>query len=183
MEEIKNALVELDFEGTIIVCPMAANHRMVPVKTVCQIIDVDFKTQDNWLKKHRIFSQLYSLDYTTGADGKQYEMRCMPLFDLYAWLNSISDNKRRDGSTEKQYAFMAWLRNEMLSMYKLIEVFQEENQYELSLIEEKSNLLDELDTITKETNRVRSQIKKINNSLEDVRSKRFTGQTALPFPN
>ncbi len=179
---VNNNLIELDFEGINIACPLQEGHRMVPVKTVCQIIDVDFVKQNNWLKKHEYFAQLYNLGYTTGADGKQYEMRCLPMFDLLSWLSSITDNQRKEGSKEKQFAFMAWLRNEMLSMYKLIEVFQEENKYELDLIEEKYRLVDELDGFSKEVSRIKNHLKKIDSSLEEVRSKRFTGQTALPFP-
>jgi len=177
------AIVDLDYHGTSISCPITDGHRMVPVKTVCQIIGVDFPTQDNWLKKHKIFSQLYSLDYTTGADGKQYEMRCLPMFDLFAWLTSISQNKRREGSVDKQYAFMAWLRQEMLSMYKLIEVFQEENKYELDLIMKKSDTVDEIAEKNDELKKLKSDLKKIDLSLAEVREKRFTGQTALPFPS
>lgn len=179
----KTPLVNLDYHGTSISCPIAAGHRMVPVKTVCQLIDVDYSTQDNWLKKHKIFGQLYSLDYTTGADGKQYEMRFLPMFDLFAWLTSISQNKRRAGSIDKQYAFMAWLRQEMLSMYKLIEVFQEENKYELDLITKKSEMVDAIMARSDELKILKSGLKKIDASLSEVREKRFTGQTALSFPS
>lgn len=176
------SLVDLDYRGISISCPIAEGHRMVPVKTVCQIIDVDFPTQDSWLKKHKMFSQLYSLDYTTGADGKQYEMRCLPMFDLFAWLTSISQNKRRSGSIDKQFAFMAWLRQEMLTMYKLIELFEEENKYELDLITQKSETVDQIMAKNDELKNLKSSLKKIDASLAEVREKRFTGQTALSFP-
>lgn len=176
-------LIQLDYQGTEIPCPIEEGHRMVPVKTVCQIIDVDFKRQDSWLKKHKFFTQLYNLGYTTGADGKQYEMRCLPMIDLLSWLASISENNRKEGSVDKQYAFMAWLRHEMLSMYKLIEVFHEENKYELELITKKADTVDQIASKNEELKELKSSLKKIDLSLEEVREKRFTGQTALPFPN
>jgi len=183
MSDSQHPLIQLDYQGTEIPCPIEEGHRMVPVKTVCQIIDVDFQNQDNWLKKHKIFNQLYTLEYTTGADGKRYEMRCLPMFDLFAWLTSISENKRRAGSVDKQYAFMAWLRNEMLSMYKLIEVFHEENKFELELITKKADTVDLIASKNDELKELKSSLRKIDASLEEVREKRFTGQTALPFPN
>lgn len=59
---------------------------MVPVRSICELIEVRFSAQDNWLKSHEYFSQLYQLASTTGADGKQYNMRCLPIFDVLSWL-------------------------------------------------------------------------------------------------
>jgi hypothetical protein len=180
MEELN--LMQLDFEGTIISCPLEEGHRMVPVKTICEIIDVQFKNQDTWLKEHQYYSQLYRLAYTVGGDSKQREMNCLPVFDILSWLSSISENNRKDGSTAKQYAFMAWLRNEMMAMYKLIEVFQEENNYELSLINQKSALVEKQQEAARELSEIKKQLKQVDDSIEQVRSLRYTGQTALPFP-
>lgn len=77
---------------------------MLPVKTLCGILDVDYQTQDNWLKQHPFFGQLYRLAYTTGADGKQYEMSCLSIFDVQGWVCSISLNNRKPGSVERQTA-------------------------------------------------------------------------------
>lgn len=175
-------LIQLDYQGTEIPCPIEEGHRMVPVKTVCQVIDVDFQKQDSWLKKSEYFGQLYTLGYTVGADGKKREMNCLPMFDLLSWLSSISQNQRRDGSVVKQFAFMAWLRSKMLSMYKLIEVFHEENKYELELITKKADTVDQIASKNEELKQLKSSLKSIDLSLDEVREKRFTGQTALPFP-
>ena len=175
-------LMSLEFQGTEISCPLENGHRMVPVKTICKIIDVDYPTQDSWLKSHQYYSQLYRLAYTVGGDSKQREMNCLPVFDILSWLSSISENNRKEGSAAKQYAFMAWLREEMLSMYKLIEVFQEENNYELSLINQKSALVEKQQEAARELSEIKKQLKQVDDSIEQVRALRYTGQTALPFP-
>lgn len=94
-----------NFQGTELSCPISDGHRMVPVKTVCSIIDVQFKTQDSWLKEHPFFSQLYRLDGVVAGDKRTRQMNCLSVFDLYAWLSSIRSDKRREGSLDKQYAF------------------------------------------------------------------------------
>lgn len=174
---------QLNFNELIIPCPIEEGHRMIPVKTVCTVIDVNFKDQDSWLKKHPYYSQLYRLNGVVAADNKERPMNCLPIFDVLSWLSSISDNKRREGSLEKQYAFMTWLRAQMMEMYKLIEVFQEENKYELELITAKSDLLEQMEEATQNVNDIKKKIKQIDTSIEEVRAKRFTGQTALPFPS
>lgn len=180
MEDLN--LITLDYQGTEISCPIEDGHRMVPIKTVCEIIDVQFKSQDSWLKEHPFYSQLYRLSGVVAADFKVRDMNCLPVFDVLSWLASVQNKHRRQESVEKQYAFMAWLRSEMLSMYKLIEVFQSENEYELSLITRKSELIDQQSELSTQMSDIKKQMKKIDSTLQDVREKRFTGQTALPFP-
>ena len=155
---------------------------MIPVKTVCTIIDVDFKRQDTWLKEHPFLSQLYSLSPTTGADGKRYEMRCLSVFDLAFWVGSISLAGRKPGSIERQYRFMAWLREQMLGFYKSIDVWVQENKYEQQLIELKEKTEDELLKAKQTVKELNSRLKEIDVTIEDIRLHRFTGQTALPFP-
>lgn len=71
---------------------------MIPIRTVCQIIDVDFANQDGWLKKHPIYAQLYTPRTTVGADNKERPMNCLSFFDTFGWLNSITQKGRKPGT-------------------------------------------------------------------------------------
>lgn len=175
--------ITLTFQDTNLTCPIENGHRMIPVKTVCQIIDVDYQTQDGWLKKHEFFSQLYRQSYIVAADGKERMMNCLSIFDIGYWLGSISSNNRRPGSVEKQNLFLAWLREKTMELYKSIEAFIKENEYELELIKQKGDLLDQIYEAKSKVKELNDTVKKIDQSLNDVREKRFTGQTALPFPD
>jgi hypothetical protein len=174
--------LELQFEDIKITCPLEEGHRMVPVKTVCQIIGVDYNRQDSWLKSHQFYAQLYKLTYTVGADGKRREMNCLSIFDIDGWISSIGSQNRSKGSIDKQYLFLAWLREQKLNMYKSIDLFMQENKYELELIEAKEDLLNKLEETNEALKSYKKGLKQINESIEEVRAKRFTGQTALPFP-
>jgi hypothetical protein len=174
--------LELSYGDITLTCPLENGHRMVPVRRVCEIIDVDFKSQDNWLKSHQIYSQLYRLIPTTGADKKTYEMSCLSFFDLFGWLNSIGEKNRKPDSSEKQLMFMAWLRERHMEVYKAIDVFMQENKYELELIEEKERMLNELEAANDTVKEVKKRLQSVNRTIDDIREKRFTGQTALPFP-
>ena len=156
---------------------------MVPVKTVCQIIDVKFSTQDSWLKEHPYFSQLYLLEGVVAADGKLRKMNCLPMFDLLSWLASISENNRKDGSADKQYAFMSWLRSQMMEMYKSIAIARAENSYEHDLVSKREEVEQKLLEAKGNVKDLQNTLKKIDDTLDDIRINRFTGQTALPFPD
>jgi len=172
----------LNYEGQEVQLISENGSFLIPVKRICELIDVDYQTQNNWLKKHKIFSQLYSLDYTTGADGKQYKMSCIGLLDCLLWLSSISNNRRREGSYEKQMAVLMWLRSQFMELHKSIEVMKRENDYELALQNKKVDLEVELAQNSNRMKEIKKEINNIDKTIEDVRSKRFTGQTALQFP-
>lgn len=174
--------VELTFEDVKLTCPIESGHRMIPVKTVCTIIDVDFKTQDNWIKEHPFLSQLYRTAPTTGADGKQYEMRCLSIFDLAFWVGSVRLVNRKPGSIERQYRFMTWLREKMMDFYKSVDVWIQENKYEQQLIELKEQTEEQLLMAKQTVKELSGKLKEIEVTIEDIRLHRFTGQTALPFP-
>lgn len=184
MENQINAIqpVELTFEDVKLSCPIEQGHRMIPVKAVCTIIDVDFKTQDSWIKEHPFLSQLYRLWPTVGADNKAREMNCLSILDLAFWIGSISLSSRKPGSIERQYRFMAWLREQMLGFYKSIDVWVQENKYEQQLIELKEQTEEELLRAKQTVKELNSRLKEIDVTIEDIRLNRFTGQTALPFP-
>lgn len=172
----------LSYNDLSIPCPIEEGHRMIPVKTICTIINVNFKDQDSWLKKHPYYSQLYRMSGIVAADNKVRSMNCLPIFDVLSWLSSITDRNRTKESAEKQYAFMTWLRKQMLDMYKLIELIQQENKYELELIEKKSQILEQMEETNMSLAELKKSLKQVNHTIEDIRSKRFTAQTALPFP-
>lgn len=186
MEKIADASVqilpvELEFNGTKLTCPIENGHRMLPVKTLCSILDVDYPTQDGWLKEHPFFGQLYRPAYTVGADGKQREMNCLSIFDVPGWVCSISLNNRKSGSVERQTAFLIWLRERMLEMYKSIEAFKEENKYELQLAQLKTDTEAQLAEAQQTVKQLKKKITEIETTIEDIRLNRYTGQTALPL--
>ncbi len=77
---------------------------------------------------------------------------------------------------------MAWLREQMLGFYKSIDVWVQENKYEQQLIELKEQTEEELLRAKQTVKELNSRLKEIDVTIEDIRLNRFTGQTALPFP-
>lgn len=65
------------------------NNIFVPVKPICQAIGVQFEAQYHRMSRHYILSSVMSTMDTTGADGKTYEMVCLPVEFVYGWLFTI----------------------------------------------------------------------------------------------
>ena len=171
--------VSFNFNDVEITCPVEQGHRMIPIRTVCQIIDVDFARQDNWLKKHPIYSQLYNPMPTVGADNKARTMNCLSFFDTYGWLNSITQKGRKPGSYEKQQLFMVWLREKIMALYKAIEQVEAENKYERELLQQKQDALNELEERQAKVKELKKQIAEIDKAIEQINIDKVTGQVSL----
>ena len=152
---------------------------MIPVRTVCQIIDVDFAKQDRWLKKHPIYAQLYTSRSMVGADNKERAMNCLSFFDTFGWLNSITQKNRKSGSYEKQLAFMAWLRERHMELYKTIEMVEAINEYERELLSKKQEKLVELEAQQTSIRELKKELKQIDDALEQINADKVTGQISL----
>lgn len=63
----------------------------VAMKPIVENVGLDWKGQQ--VKLAEKFSAVREIISTTGADGKQYEMVCLPLRKLPAWLYSINRSK------------------------------------------------------------------------------------------
>lgn len=177
----KNEVLSLEFESTEITCPIEEGHRMIPIRTICNILGVDYRAQHSWLKNHKYYGQLVKISSTVGADGKTREMNCLPFFDVLSWVSAIAPRNRADQSLELQFKLMVWLRTQMLEMYKLVDLIKEENAYELELIEYKGRLIEQKEEHSTKVAEINREIKKVDTTIADIREKRFTGQTAIDF--
>lgn len=61
----------------------------VPVKPICQALTIDFEGQRQRIARHYILGSVAFTLKATGADGKAYEMICLPLEYIYGWLFTI----------------------------------------------------------------------------------------------
>ena len=64
--------------------------KLVPIKPICDAIGIDYPTQYQKLKDDEDLSSVIGLSPTTGADGKKYEMVCLPIKWVFGWLFTIS---------------------------------------------------------------------------------------------
>lgn len=76
-------------------------EQLVAIKPVCEILGVAYPPQYTKLKEHPIFGSAITLSVTTGADGKAYEMACIPMRFFPGWLFSINPNNVKEEVREQ----------------------------------------------------------------------------------
>lgn len=71
---------------------MAGNDakKLVPIKPICEALGIAFAPQYQKLKDDEDLSSVITLSITTGADGKTYEMVCLPMEFIFGWLFTIN---------------------------------------------------------------------------------------------
>lgn len=65
-------------------------EKLVPIKHMCDAIGVNYTTQLEKIKNDDIFGSVVPLRGMTGADGKTYQMACLPLKYVFGWLATIN---------------------------------------------------------------------------------------------
>lgn len=70
-------------------CPQEEGQVLVPIKPICEALGIDNKSQQEAIKNHPIWAAVVVLSTTTAADGKQYQMLCIPLKYAFGWLMGI----------------------------------------------------------------------------------------------
>ena len=65
-------------------------EKLVPIKPICEALGIDAKVQRNKLNSDEILSSVRVLSTSTGNDGKQYEMVCLPFKYIFGWLFTIN---------------------------------------------------------------------------------------------
>ena len=85
--------LELDFRGNKILCWMKNQPQdaVVAIRPLCEAIGILPHKQIERLERDSKFSCTHM--GSTGADGKCYEMTCLPISQLALWLCSINSNK------------------------------------------------------------------------------------------
>ncbi len=63
---------------------------LVPIRPICDALGVDYSAQLQKIKSDEILAPVMGLSPTTGADGKTYEMACIPYKFVFGWLFTIS---------------------------------------------------------------------------------------------
>lgn len=92
-------LMPVPFYEDVVVLVGQGNEPFVAMKPIVINMGLDWKSQHAKLTDR--FASVTVTITATGADGKQYEMTCLPLRRLPAWLHSISPNRVKPELREK----------------------------------------------------------------------------------
>ena len=134
-------------------------QKFVPIKPICEALGVNYTSQLEKLESDELIDSVIPLRGTAGADGKQYQMKCLPLEFVFGWLFSISSKNVKEEIKE------SLINYKRLCHKALYSYFTEHS----SFIEEKERKLNEF--VDKEAE-ARNRFKNAEKLLKDIRTER-----------
>lgn len=157
--------------------------KFVPIKPICSVLGIAFEPQYQKLKDDEDLSSVVTLRITTGADGKKYEMVCLPMEFIFGWLFTISPKNVSLDAKES-------VRRYRMECYKaLFNHFSERSTF----IEEKQQRLIEQSEVVMAAqevfNQSKEQLKEAKKQYDSIKAIDFNQwkenqrQLQIPFEN
>ena len=145
----------------------------LPIKPICQAIGVNYATQLEKLKSHPILSSVIPLRGTTGADGKKYEMVCLPLKFIYGWLFTINPGNVSEEARENVIKYQIECYDVLYRhFFNRAERQAESNKAEVEELERLRQLI-------VQEKEVKSQINETKKRIDSIRASRLDDHPAL----
>lgn len=134
-------------------------QKFVPIKPICEALGVNYSSQLEKLENDDLIDGVIPLRGTTGRDGKQYEMKCLPLEFVFGWIFSISTKNVKEEIRESLIEY------KRICHKALFDYFTEHATF----IEEKEKKLNEF--VDKEA-QARESFKNAEKMLKEIRTQR-----------
>ena len=84
----------------IIVLVEDVRKKIVPIRPLCEALGIDLSSQKKRIERDEILSKVMVMTTTTGSDGKQYEMSCLPIKFVFGWLFTIDTSRVNEEARE-----------------------------------------------------------------------------------
>ena len=84
-----------------------SDEQLVPIRPICEALGIDFARQRKKIQEDEDLSSVVVLTPSTGSDGKQYEMLCLPIRYIFGWLFTINP---KNVNPESQQAVKVYRR-------------------------------------------------------------------------
>ena len=117
-----------------------SDEQLVAIRPICEALGIDRKRQQDKIKEHPILSAVGGLKPLTGADGKQYEMFCLPLEYIFGWLFTINpanvNEEAKEGLVRYQGECYHALFEHFAARARFVEQKQKEIDRQLTVVDE-----------------------------------------------
>jgi len=145
-------------QGIVIVID-ESGQKFVPVKPICEALGIDYSGQLQKMKDDDILCSVMELCPTTGADGKEYKMSCIPLKYVLGWLFGISSKSVKEEIREALKVYKNLCYDALYNYFTEHAVFIEEKERRLN------------DFVDKEVE-ARNHFKNAEKLLREIRTER-----------
>lgn len=145
----------------------------VPIKPVCDALGIDVDAQRNKLNSDEFFNSTTAIIAVVAADGKEREMFCIRLRDVYGWIATINPGKVAPEAREAVTRY----RRECYDV--LYEHFTCSMQRTIETNKAEIELLRQINSAISDEKEAKDRRKKAEKDLDKLRAARLNPQPTL----
>ncbi len=146
---------------------------IVPIKPICTVLGIDDKAQREKISEDEDLSSVGVLSPSTGADGKSYEMLCLPLRYVYGWLFTINPKNVAAAARES-------VRKYRQQCYDILyDHFEGKTRRQIESNRAEKAILGTIERLTEEEKTIKTQLKEAKENLSKIRASRLDDQPSL----
>jgi len=166
---------------SIILIDGAEKH--VPIKPICEALGIDHKNQRVKIQSDEILKSVGVLKTSTGSDGKQYEMFCIPYMYVFGWLFTINPKNVKADAKESVLKYKHDCYTSLFNHFTDQSEFLEQKQIALE------KQMEEVERIRNDFGNTKKLLDEARQNLNKVKEMRFEEwqmnkrQLSLDFPN
>ena len=146
---------------------------LIPIRPICDALGVSYERQYRKVCDDEFLSSVVALRATTGADGKKYEMVCLPLQYVFGWLFTINP------ANVSEEARPAVKRYRLECYDALYNHFARARQRQLDENREEIRLLDEISRAKDTLSESKASLRNLETKLAKLRAARLDEQPSL----
>ena len=150
-----------------------SDEQMIAIRPICEALGISVERQRKKIQEDEDLNSVAALRAATGADGKRYEMLCLPVRYIFGWLFTINPANVKP---EAQEAVRVYRRSCYDALYQHFFATQrrqlEQNRQEIELLERLADYSQQKEAINK-------GIADIKRKLEKLRDERLKNEPQL----
>ena len=150
-----------------------SDEQLVAIRPICEALGISVERQRKKIQEDEDLNSVAALRAATGADGKRYEMLCLPVRYIFGWLFTINPANVKP---EAQEAVRVYRRSCYDALYHHFFGTQrrqlEQNRAEIALLEELAEL-------NQQQQQLKQTIADKRRKLEKLRDERLKNEPQL----
>ena len=150
-----------------------SDEQMIAIRPICEALGISVERQRKKIQEDEDLNSVAALRAATGADGKRYEMLCLPVRYIFGWLFTINPANVKP---EAQEAVRVYRRSCYDALYHHFFGTQrrqlEQNRAEIALLEELAEL-------NQQQQQLKQTIADKRKKLEKLRDERLKNEPQL----
>jgi len=169
METITTTIARI---GDVNIIMIENGEQLIPIKPICELLRITDVAQRIKIGNDDILGSVGMLSISTGSDGKQYEMFCIPYMYVFGWLFTI--NSKNVKSEAKEYV----IKYKMECYKALFRYFTDTAEFLKQKQAAMQLQMDRVDQVRADFKNTRTTLDKEKHALDKIKSVTYEEWTA-----